>query len=318
MRIKLKMKALEPISVGYESIGIETLLYSIPIVKDDGTAIEVPIVPGNSLRGVLRDEMAMQFLEDLRAKLAKKNSKKGSSNQLEVHIGTLLSMFSGGILSGEEKGEGAPDITEVMNNYVYPLLPLSIMGVALKKVIIPGKLKVGIGYPLTKETQSLLADLGVDFEKGVPSLSEIQSSVLITRKDDTTKVMQLKELIAKIEGKPEDVKAEDSAIQQRLYRQVVVPGTIFYSYVEDVIPMTDAEWGLVIKTLERLNRVGGRVAGGLGKIKVDIEVIGDKEKYITKYDEFLDNKLNDILNALKTDPNSFFKKDSKSKESAEG
>ncbi|WP_297518078.1 RAMP superfamily CRISPR-associated protein [Thermococcus sp.] len=316
MRVVLKMKALEPISVGYESIGIETLLYSLPIVKEDGTALEVPVIPGNSLRGVLRDQMALQFLEDVKSALTESKKETGAPEKqesLNAHIGTLMSLFSGGILSGEEKSQGMPNIKEIMENYIYPLLPLSIMGVALKKIIIPGRIKVGIGYPVTKETKSLLTDLGVSLNESTPALSEITSSVLITRKDDTNKVMQLKELL-NVQGKIEEAKAGDSAVQQRLYRQVVVPGTVFYSYVEDIIPMTDAEWGLVLKTLERLDKIGGRVAGGLGKVKIELSGIDDKkrEDFIKAYTNNIQDNLNTILNALETNPNSFFKSSSNS------
>ena len=318
MKVILKMKALEPISVGYESIGIETLLYSLPIVRENGTAIEVPILPGNSLRGVLRDQMAIQFLEDVKRESQNhnnNNSNEGTQQTLSAHIGTLLSLFSGGILSGGEKGESTPNIKEIMDNYVYPLLPLSIMGVALKKIIIPGKIKVGIGYPLTEDTKPLLMDLGVDPEEKAPSLQDIVSSVLITRKDDTAKVMQLRELL-NVEGDPKEAKADDSAIQQRLYRRVVVPGTVFYSYIEDIIPLTDAEWGLVLKTLNRLDKVGGRVAGGLGKVKLQIEGINEdkKNELIQKYNEYVERNLTDILGALKKNPNDFFKNTSKDQE----
>lgn len=307
MRLVLRMKALEPISVGYESIGIETLLYSLPVIMENGNAIEVPVIPGNSLRGVLRDQMALQFIEDV-ISVARQKDENWNTKNPEAHIGTLLSLFSGGILSGEEKGEGTPNIKIIMESYVYPLLPLSILGVALKKVIIPGKLKVGIGYPVTEETKSLLADLGVSPEEKVPSLQDIVHSILITRKDDTNKVMQLRELLNDIEGTPEEAKSEDSAIQQRLYRQVVVPGTIFYSYIEDVIPMTTAEWGLVLKTLQRLDKIGGRVAGGLGKIKIDIQGVSEEKESIEAYEKYIEDNLNSILEALKTNPNDFFKK----------
>ncbi|NJE42475.1 RAMP superfamily CRISPR-associated protein [Thermococcus sp. GR6] len=318
MKVILKMKALEPISVGYESIGIETLLYSIPIIQEDGSAIDVPIIPGNSLRGVLRDQMTLQFLEDLKMAIEKNREKNKKPNNgqytLSAHVGTLLSLFSGGILSGEEKSDGSkePNIKEIMDNYVYPLLPLSIMGVALKKIIIPGKIKVGIGYPVTEETRHLLVDLGVALDRDIPTLPEIVSSVLITRKDDTNKVMQLNELLD-ITGEPKDIKAEDSAIQQRLYRQVVVPGTTFYSYIEDVIPMTEAEWGLILKTLERLDKIGGRIAGGLGKIKLQVEGIeeGKRNELIQKYDEYIEQNLKKILEALGKNPNDFFKNSSK-------
>ncbi|MDK2870642.1 MAG: hypothetical protein PWP39_1877 [Pyrococcus sp.] len=320
MKVVLKMKALEPISVGYESIGIETLLYSLPVIGEDGKPIDVPVLPGNSLRGVLRDQMALQFLEDVISN-AKNNNK-----DVKAHIGTLLSLFSGGILAGKdnEQSKVEPNIIKnIMEQYVYLLLPLSIMGVAIKKIIIPGKLKVGIGYPLTEETKSLLKDLGVlQNDKEVPSLlKDIVHSVLITRKDDTSKVMQLKELLNEIQGEPKEVKPEDSAIQQRLYRQVVIPGTVFYSYVEDVIPMSDEEWGLVIKTLKRLSNVGGRVAGGLGKVKIEIVGVSEEEqkKFIQAYDNYISNSnnLKKILNALKTDPNSYFVKEDKEEQQEE-
>ncbi len=294
MKIVLKMTALEPISVGFESIGIETLIYKIPIVKENGEVLDVPIIPGNSLRGILRDEMTMQFIEDV---LAQKSD-------IQFHIGSLISMFSGGVLGKEKQSEiTGTNIKNIMDNYVKYLLPLSIMGVALKKIMIPSKIKVGIAYPLTEETKELIEDL-IDRKEDnseLPKLKDIESSMLMTRKNDETKIRQLD---IDIVGETEEFTGEDTKVQQRFFRQVVIPGTIFYSYVEEIIPLTDYEKGLLIKSIERLTKVGGSSVRGLGKVKVEIIGIDNnsKEGYIQKYKEFIQDNIDNIAKALQKDP----------------
>ena len=309
MRVTLKLKAKEPLSIGFESIGTTMLLYKLPVIKDTGDVLEIPIIPGNSIRGVFRDAMVMQFLQDV-----KQNQNK--NDELEVNAGTLMTLFSGGILAKAGEQElNARIVLEKMKNYVKPLLPLSIMGCALAKFMVPSKLKFGIGYPIVEETQDLIDDLIKDEPK--VKLEDILISVQMMRKDDKVKMSQLDQLgiqtnleeLDEIMGLTEEEgdyqkKTKESAVQQRFVREAVAPGTTFVTYIEELIPLTEAEWGLVFKTLENLSSVGGSICRGFGKIEVEIKNMKDEDvqKYKQAYEKFIGEKLSDIINALKASP----------------
>ena len=323
MRVILKLKAKEPLSIGFESIGTTTLLYKLPVVKDNGDVLDIPIIPGNSIRGAFRDVMVIQFLQDVKEKLESNqnnssNTKKGKAEDIDrtltVNAGTLMTLFSGGILAKSgEHGLNAKKISEKMENYVKPLLPLSIMGCALVKFMVPSKLKFGIGYPIVEETKDLIDDLIEDEPK--VKLEDILITVQMMRKDDKVKMSQLDQLgiqtnfeeLDKMMGLAEEEgdnqkKTKESAVQQRFVREAVAPGTTFVTYIEELIPLTEAEWGLVFKTLENFSSVGGSICRGFGKIKVEIKNLKDVQRYKEAYKKFIEENIDYIINALKASP----------------
>lgn len=301
MLLKLQLRALEPISIGLESIGTKMLLYRMTVMTPEGEVLETPVIPGNSLRGVLRDEMTLQFLSDTSSAYKRK--------KLSVHAGTALSLFSGGILSrGEEEGVDATTLDRIIQNYVRYLLPMSILGASIAKIMIPSKLKVGIGYPITYETHFLTNDL----INVAPNhhLKDIVISVLMTRKDDRAKFAQLDDLDIQLPDLDQFLrqvvrgKGRETAVQQRFEREAVAPGTTFVTYIGEILPLTEYEKGLLLKTLKQVSSVGGRVAGGLGEFKLTIDGMTDTDQknFIAAYEAFIKKKRRSILNALAMNP----------------
>lgn len=297
MLLKLTLQALEPISIGLESLGIKMLLYRMTVVTPNGEVLEIPVIPGNSLRGVLRDAMAIQFLSDVR---------KQQSN-VSVHAGTAVSLFSGGILArGQEAGVNATDLDHLMRGYVQYLLPISILGASIGKIMIPSKIKVGMGYPVTRETAFLISHLSN--VAPIHSLEDILVSVLMTRKDDRAKFGQLAALGIQLSGLDDFLKqaagVHEVAVQQRFEREAVAPGTQFVTYIRELLPLTEPEKGLLLKTLTQLSSVGGRIAGGLGEFKLTrVEGIDtEKNSALNKYQEFIQDKSQEIAEALKKNP----------------
>lgn len=295
MLLTLTLQALEPISVGLESTGIKMLLYRMPVVTPSGDVLEIPVIPGNSLRGVLRDAMAIKFLSDVR---------KHQQN-VSVHAGTAVSLFSGGILArGEEAGVSATDLNRLMKDYVQYLLPISILGASIGKIMIPSKIKVGMGYPVTRETDFLVSHLSN--VTPVHSLEDILVSVLMTRKDDRAKFGQLADLGIQLSGLDAFLEKAGGergvAVQQRFEREAVAPGTQFVTYIREILPLTDPERGLLLKTLDQLYSVGGRIAGGLGEFKLISITAARNAKNARAYDQFIKDKFNQIVEALKKNP----------------
>lgn len=298
MLLTLTLQALEPISVGLESTGIKMLLYRMPVVTSRGEVLEIPVIPGNSLRGVLRDAMAIQFLSDIRQQ----------QSNVSVHAGTAVSLFSGGILArGEEVGVNATALDRLMKDYVRYLLPISILGASIGKIMIPSKIKVGMGYPVTHETASLVSHLSN--VTPVHSLEDILVSVLMTRKDDRAKFGQLADLgiqLSDLDAFLEKAGGEQEVVvQQRFEREAVAPGTQFVTYIRDLLPLTDHEKGLLLETLNQLFSVGGRIAGGLGEFKltsVDGIANADRDNALNSYRQFIKDNSKKIADALKENP----------------
>ncbi|MDF2954485.1 RAMP superfamily CRISPR-associated protein [Candidatus Alkanophaga liquidiphilum] len=303
MRVVLKLKAKEPLSVGFESVGTTVLLYKLPIVKEDGELLEVPIIPGNSIRGAFRDEMAIQFLRDVKRVWEAKKS--GSAGEFTANAGTLMTLFSGGILARAGEQElTAKKISNKMESYVKPLLPLSIMGCALAKFMVPSKLKFGIGYPVVEETYDLIDDLVREQPK--TKLSDILISVQMIRKDDKAKISQLEiktnfEELDRILGLEKEGR-EEAAVQQIFTREAIAPGTVFVTYIEELIPLTDAEWGLVFKTLKNFPNVGGSVVRGFGSLEVSYSSSINTQDYEQAYEKLVQDRIDQIFEALNDAP----------------
>lgn len=280
----LVLEAREPLSYGEETIGIKMLAKRINLyLPERGTIIAIPAVLGNALRGVLRDVMAEAFIEEVL-----KHVKKP-----EWHAGALLTLFSGGMLRGEQRVERvtAAAVAERVAQVVRLLTPLSIMGCALPGIMVPSKVKLATFYPACEETRTLIDDLVERVEdeklKGALKKSLEQSvenfiiDVQMMRKDDTMKVLQLTRARGiKVTGLEEAVpegeeakKAKASeerppAVQMLFYRQALAPGTLLIGKLTELMPLSQEELGLLFLSLERLSAVGGAIARGFGEVVI--------------------------------------------------
>lgn len=298
MFVKILITAKEPLSVGMESIGIKTLLYKIPVILKDGEILQLPIIPGNSFRGVLRDTMAKRFILDV-------CENHPDSGRVEIDAGTALSMFSGGVLSRRGASE-VESVHTLIEGYAQYLLPLSILGFAVSNTIVPGKIKIGCGYPIVKETKDLVEDIyWVDTSV---KLEDICTDILLTRKNDIDKITQIRE-IHYDEVKAKEYLGSESeeagALQQRMIREAIIPGTIFVTYVRDVLPLRPEEKGLLWKALGEIRSLGGSTARGLGEVKLSIYNEGDTEKAEKEYKTFIQNNIKKIDEVLKKSPTDF-------------
>ena len=296
MFLKIIMTAKEPLSVGLESIGIKTLLYKIPVVLKNGKSFEIPIIPGNSFRGILRDTMSLCFIKDISNRV---------SSKIEIDAGTALTMFSGGLLS--RRGESKVDsVIGLIEEYTYHLLPLSILGFAVSNTIIPGKIKVGCGYPVIKEIKELIDDLYP--QEITLSLENIYTSILLTRKDDTEKISQIDLMNINWDsiGAPStEGEVETGALQQRMEREAVIPGVEFVTFIRDILPLRPEEQGLIWRTLEEIRSVGGSIARGFGEIEISFLNQETKEESKRKYEEFMENNKDKIITLLNSTPTDY-------------
>lgn len=271
----LVLEAREPLSYGEESVGIKMLIKRISLyLPEEGRVISVPVVLGNALRGVLRDTMAEVFIEELLKHIRRPR----------WHAGSLVVLFSGGLLKAVERGERAMSgqIAARIAELLKYLLPLSIMGCALPGRMVPSKIKVSTFYPVCSETRPLVQDLvaqvgssplrgRLDKALGCP-IDDLILDVQLMRKDDILKILQMARArgleLTHVEevGAEEGPRARGKAVQMLFYRQALAPGTLLIGKISELMPLRDEELGLLFLALRRLSAVGGAIARGFGEV----------------------------------------------------
>lgn len=326
----LLIRNREPLSYGEESIGVKTLIKRISILLPQrGEVIQVPAILGNGFRGVLRDAMTYVFLE----KVAEKA--KAKDKNVEVDARVLLLMLTGGVLKRRGDEQVTAKSIENLRKKVELLLPLSTMGFALSNVMIPSKIKVSVLYPISKETFNLVKDLvekvkgsisSINFDKLKEiSIKDLVGEVQMTHKDDISKLTSIHlenvnisniGLADAIRGRgqgestQESEEASEERVKTRLQaifqREYVLPGTVFIGYISEIVPLTDAERELLslsIKKLEKDIGVGGAVVRGFGSFTIEYSELPNKVgEGESKLEKFIDDKLDDILKVLKSNP----------------
>ena len=324
----LLIRNREPLSYGEESIGVKTLIKRISILLPErGEVIQVPAILGNGFRGVLRDVMTYVFLE--------KVAEKAKAKNVEVDARVLLLMLTGGVLKRRGDEQVTAKSIENLRKKVELLLPLSTMGFALSNVMIPSKIKVSVFYPISKETFNLVKDLvekvkgsisSINFDKLKEiSIKDLVGEVQMTHKDDISKLTSIHlenvnisniGLADAIRGRSqgestqESEEASEERVRTRLQaifqREYVLPGTVFIGYISEIVPPTDAEKELLSLSIKRLEEdigVGGAVVRGFGSFTIEYNELSNKvEEGESKLEKFIDDKLDDILNVLKSNP----------------
>lgn len=244
------------------------------IIEIDGKAVDVPIVSGNALRGLLRDHAAHIMWDAL------------GRPQLPPPVFHLL--WSGGSLAKAGSGHviGARQLAEVRR-----LIPLvSLFGGSGAGKIIEGKLRVGKLTPICAETAHLLPDTLVDQAEPRPMWELLQVEEF-TRRDDAKR----DQLHPAIEGmaRPElgtgdeqgqllevadhAPAAEDEldgpAQQMRYGVETLAAGTRLHWWMS-LHQVTDPEVALFAAAIDRWTadgaHLGGRAATGHGRLRLDV------------------------------------------------
>ncbi|OWJ54733.1 RAMP superfamily CRISPR-associated protein [Pyrodictium delaneyi] len=331
----LVLRSREPISYGEESVGIKTLIKRISILlPEQGEVLQVPVILGNGLRGVLRDTMTNVFLEKV-AEIAKKNNKN-----VDVDARVLLLMLTGGVLRRRGEEQVTAKSIDNLRQKTGVLLPLNIMGFALSNVMIPSKIKVSVFYPVCSETFALVKDLidqvkdetDIDFDKlSTVSIRNLIDEVQMMHKDDVSKLTnislpgikitnigqadtirgrQVQETRGEEESESQQGQQEErvrARLQAIFQREYVVPGTVFIGFISEIVPLSDAERELLALSVRKLKGsggVGGAVARGFGSFSIEYN---DLDKLIpsgnsSKLDSFIESNLDKILEVLKSNP----------------
>lgn len=272
------VKALSSVTHnGGQSFGISAKLRREKFVQLDGTVEEVPVISGNSLRGILRDRSMLQMCKLLGYGVDDENGQVRGLTLAAFHF-----LFSGGALTSD----GGKTIDIERARHLRKLIPLvGVFGGALGNTILPGKLKVGKLIPVCQETTHLLPE---KYQQSAPSIWEYLQEEMYTRKDDA-KNEHYRPLIAQGDRKRISGEAEEDALipdvgsdtpaceghkqQMMYYVETFAAGTPFYWRItlDDV---TDIEFEAFLTGLAQFSRmpyIGGKSAVGLGEIAVNFD-----------------------------------------------
>jgi len=267
-KIEGRITAVEPISHIGETRSIDSKFNREKMMISSKAGItkviEVPIISGNSLRGVLRRRAGYKFLELLEIK--KETLTEGLQHAL----------FSGGILKKGAEG-GVIDtsfVSKVRQNVPY----LSLFGTVLGQQMIQSKLDVGQLIPISCQTKGRT---GIDSDISIYSLLDERAA---TRRDD-------------MEDKTKGTQYPDEQKQQMRYtHEVLVAGTEFFHYFT-LKSCNDIEKGTFWSTIadfSKYPKIGGLGCRGFGMIKLNYEIqnypaqkyetwVVENKEIITKY-----------------------------------
>lgn len=282
LRKRIKYKMLSPVSHIGETAS--TGSYFQTVLTANG---RVPVITGNSVRGQLRDSMAVHLLDTMSS---------ACLFPVQVSKDTFNILFSGGNINGAMKDD-VEKAKSIRKHFPF----ISLMGGGLGDMIMSGKLICSFAYPVCKETESIT---GIESDISWHSLID---EMEFTRTDDG-KNDQLSEYMLDAEQE----KTAKASTQMRYSVQYMAAGTEF---VQDFIfldGLTNLELGAFYAGIFQwftVPRLGGMVAKGFGLFDADLEdevsvkngevfTSPDVNKHIFSYEEHIRLDGDKYLNIL--------------------
>jgi hypothetical protein len=262
---ELGVEAVSPVHHGGdESAGNVALVRAVKVPGPDGQSVRLPIVSGNSVRGVMRRLLMRDMLAAVGYEVASP----------KLHH----ALFSGGQLEGTDD-TGGLDLA-FRRRLREDVPPLGLLGTAAGNDLIPGCLKVGLLVPVCAETAALLPAKWRTDERAARPVRDFLDFSFLTRRDDL---------------------GDEAARGQQMIAsfEVLVAGTLFaweLALVE-ATPLQRACLGRAVALWAEHGTVGGKSATGHGRVRlVDPPAIE-----ATAYADYLAGegpRLRDALDAL--------------------
>jgi hypothetical protein len=293
-------RALSAISHQGESTGGTIGVFRREKMLVDGKVIEVPIISGNSFRGLLRDQGMYYMLRalgnpDLDPRVRSNLFSSSTDSQASVRAshdeteeGITLSppgfhfLTSGGTLT-KDNGRGL-DIGQ--GRKLRQLIPLvGVFGGSCGRQIMEGKLKVGKWYPICRELRSILPEKYRDLPEAHLSIYDMTDQHSFTRTDDAKSehwqkflaeaqrpLLEAPKVKAARDGTEVAEKA-GTAQQMRYTQEVLIAGTKLYCWLmlQDV---TDLEYEAFVSALVEWSKspfIGGQSRHGCGEVELKFD-----------------------------------------------
>jgi hypothetical protein len=266
------LKAVSPIHHGGdESTGARSTLRRMKFVIE-GNRVEIPVISGNSIRGVLRRLVMADMLETLGYGNL---TKDGSPDERMQSLKAYHMLFSGGTLESVNSGEAGQVNLELRRKLRANIPALSVFGSAIGNQMLEGKMKCGFGLPVCAELKGMLTVPVPDI-----SIHELIADDFLTRRDD-------------LHG---ERKEDDPAHQMLVNIEVFAPGTDFVHQFA-LVDCSEIEAGVLGRAIELWKAapyIGGKSAVGYGMVALDYKAIPDPAPYT----DFLSQKADDVKAAI--------------------
>lgn len=254
--------ALSPLSHNGDEILSTTAPFRRQTILYDNEIIEIPVISGNSIRGIWRRLGAKYLIEKLGLK------------EEEISAELYHKLFTGGSLNSSVDHAQITYRREVRR-----LIPfLSIFGSALDSFILKGKIVSSFLYPVSAETQQFT---GIKSDKEVYGCLGIE---FYTRRDDYE------------EKKDEFIEKSD---QMKYEGEVIIPGTEL-SQLVILDSNHENEIGCfmqIIKDFTEKPLIGGVGRAGHGQVSLNLNY-KEFEKEIEVYNNFLTENKEEIKELL--------------------
>lgn len=232
MKLRIKYKMLSPVSHIGEVASVGSYFQTIKTSSG-----RLPIITGNSVRGILRDNGAKILLDTVDAKVSKE---------------VFNILFSGGNLNGTIKND-IEKAKSVRKNIPF----ISMFGGGLGDMIMSGKMMVGNLYPLTTETYEMLGEEYTDI-----SWKNLIDEIEFTRNDDGKE-----DTLTDYMTDPTEEKKAKASTQMRFSVQYMAQGTEFVQDIYIMDNATNLEKGALYSAFSewfKTPKIGGMSAKGFG------------------------------------------------------
>lgn len=208
----------------------------------------IPVITGNSVRGILRDTAAKHLLEKIGEKVNKE---------------VFNVLFSGGSITAGMK----PDLERARQvREHFPII--SVLGGGLGTMMMSGKLMSGFLYPLCDETAEMLHE-----ECNGISWRNLIDEIELTRMNDAKNDKNTRYM----DNAEECSKNGESNTQMRYSVQYMAAGTVFVQQIQLADGVTDIELGALYNAFAewfKAPHIGGMSARGFGTFDA---VLGDND-----------------------------------------
>lgn len=254
-----KLTAMAPISHGAfddgGDVGNAMLFRREPIVSLDGFP-RVPVVSGNSLRGILRRGLMREVL--LNAEITIETFEEVFSNELQAKRAwdrMYAVLACGGTLEGALDDTVRPEETRTLRRE-FPAL--SLLGSAMYTKMIGGMAQIGFVWPVCSET---IAGGLVQFSECKYSAEEIITEVGQVRHIDR-----------------ENADPELTGVKPMpITIEALATGTTLESRIKLLPHSTSIERACLVHGLRSLSTIGGKSGSGFGVIDVSLSDDDDVE-----------------------------------------
>jgi hypothetical protein len=286
-----------------EALPFRTMPFIIENEDGDKIAASVPVVSGNSIRGIGRSLLMRHSIEDVLDLDFEEIFPKMTKAQIRY---LTMVFYKGGVTPAGSKNDGAVKVgtyKEVQDNIPW----LDLLGGVYIVHHFDSSAKIGILVPATEETQDLYTNK-FDYRPDLPTLASLKTEVVRhTRKQDAQDAAEF------VFDKENDDSSDNKAAAM-YFHNVLPAGTEFYTY--NVCNTDNEGTALAFKAmfalLKRYSYIGGMTGRGYGHVEFDLEDF-DAAKALQDYDKFLIGHKEQIVTAIELMGNEFHYKIEKDK-----